>query len=44
MFEAIGKRSEKYIAVGTYGQHAQNGLVQFDMEAAAKYVRFFLPK
>ena len=42
LLETIGKRSESYLAVGTYAQHPRQGLVKFDMEAAAKYVRFFL--
>ena len=42
LLETIGKRSESYLAVGTYAQHPRQGLVKFDMEAAAKYVKLFL--
>ena len=38
--EAVQKRSDRYIAIGTYGHHPQKGLVCFNMETAARLAFF----
>ncbi len=41
LIEAVKRRTNMYVAVGTYDQHPQNGLVPFSMEAAARSVTPF---